>query len=148
MKKSYLERQNAFITAYDIVPGSKIRVLKTSRSNEDGWSNAWVSEMTKNVGKTLTVEGDDHDQYGIRVHGFYYPFFVLQHISNPGSPASVRVRLNDSHTAVVGKDKIVVGCQSFETDIVKKLQDALDEVTPKKKVVSKTDKKVKSKRKK
>lgn len=153
MKKSYSERQAAFITAYDIVVGSKLKVIKTFPDHTDGWSNVWNDRMTKNVGKTLTVESDDYDAYGIKMDDLYYPFYVLQHVSNPGSPTSVRVRLNDSYTAVVGKDKIVVGCQSFKTDIVKKLQNALDELNADDLIAERprkpqTKKKVKSKRKK
>jgi len=41
-------------------------------------------------------------------------------------PSETEVVLNSSHTAVVTKDTITVGCQTFPVDILKKLQTAVD----------------------
>lgn len=41
-------------------------------------------------------------------------------------PTEVTVKLNDSYSAVVSKDTVKVGCQTFPIDILKKLQTAAD----------------------
>jgi len=41
---------------------------------------------------------------------------------------AIRVELNSEYTAIVSKDKIVVGCQIFSVDIVKNLVKALEEL--------------------
>jgi hypothetical protein len=41
---------------------------------------------------------------------------------------TVDVKLNEHHTAVVSKDEIKVGCQTFSVDVIKKLAQALEEV--------------------
>ncbi len=154
MKKNYLERQNAFATAFNIAPGTVFKITKKAEGYKDGWDNAWAEAMTKTIGKNVVVK-EIWANYGIRMtNGYSYPFFVLQHVRASKEPVSVRVQLNDSHSVVVGKDKIVVGCQSFKTDIVKKLQDALDELNAEDLIAEKPSKpqmkkkKVKAKRKK
>lgn len=41
---------------------------------------------------------------------------------------AIKVELNSEYTAIVSKDKIVVGCQTFSVDIVKDLVKALEEL--------------------
>ena len=44
------------------------------------------------------------------------------------APEFKEVKLNDSHSAQVYKDKIVVGCQTFPVEIMDKLRDAWESV--------------------
>lgn len=44
-------------------------------------------------------------------------------------PKSAKVKLNENHAAIVTKDSIKVGCQTFPVSIIQDLADALVKVT-------------------
>jgi hypothetical protein len=44
------------------------------------------------------------------------------------TPEYIEVKLNDSYTAKIYKNKIKVGCQEFPIEIVEKLKKALGEL--------------------
>lgn len=46
---------------------------------------------------------------------------TLQELFDLEQPETITVKLNDSHSAIVSKDGIKVGCQSFTHDSIKEL---------------------------
>ncbi len=53
---------------------------------------------------------------------------VLTLISTPVKPTNVEVKLNDEYTAVVTKDTIVVGCQTFPISALTALNEAVNKL--------------------
>jgi hypothetical protein len=108
-----------------ISTGDTVKVLRTARDNEMGWSEFWVPPMNDLVGKSFVVN-DVHPKQGFRIfHGssnYWLPFFVLELISK--KPTTISVVLNNSHTAECSKEGIKVGCQNFKWDIIEKLSEA------------------------
>jgi hypothetical protein len=111
-------------------------------------------EAKKLIGKTVVVKnepsvkikvtsivyrmGDDADDlsfacqdylkkhgYLIAVRGGLYsrPFLEIEEVTS-----DINVKLNDNHDAIVTKDGIKVGCQTFSHDIVEKLKNAIEEI--------------------
>ena len=68
--------------------GDRVKVMRASTDEEhDLWMDSWVPEMSKTVGKVLTIEyvyGDDYQEeneyckYALAESGYAYPEFVLQ----------------------------------------------------------------------
>ena len=108
--------------------GSTVRLVR-HWINEDAqrWGSPYPGDATSDltVGEDCPVSSYTHN--GAIVHGWNIPITCLEVIST--KPKSVNVRLNSEYTAEVHKDKIVVGCQEFDIDILDKLFDALTEVS-------------------
>ena len=74
--------------------GDKVKVLRASTTEEhDLWGDSWIHEMSKTVGKVLTigyVYGDDYQEeyeyckYALVESGYAYPEFVLQKVNEVG----------------------------------------------------------------
>ena len=68
--------------------GDKVKVMRASTKKErDLWGDSWMCEMSKTVGKVLTIEyvyGDGYQEeyeyckYALAENGYAYPEFVLQ----------------------------------------------------------------------
>lgn len=127
----YIEAQKAWSKLVDLQPGDKVKVLYAVERHKDGWSNSWVSSMTDEVGKVLTVvrvEGGS----GIRLKdskgnsSMSYPFFVLQKVENP---LPEPIRISDSYKAEFKKDgSIKVGCQDISYDLLKQIYETATSV--------------------
>jgi hypothetical protein len=107
------------------------------------------------IGKTVKFDTDErnftvksvllrrnYDDYGLdysstkhlNQHGWVVAVKISNHLASINVPVGMvkevpsetEVVLNSSHTAIVTKDTITVGCQTFPVDILKKLQTAVD----------------------
>jgi hypothetical protein len=76
---TYLENHNKF----RIRIGEHVRLFRMAEDHENGWKNAWVPEMTTNIGNIGTViSNDGYEGFRIRFDegerlSFQYPYFVL-----------------------------------------------------------------------
>lgn len=112
--------------ASGIKVGDTVRVLRRALSYEMGWGTNWVSDMSKYIGRDFKVSRV-HDTDGVLLNDkWLFPFFVLEVVKS--KPAFVKVKLNDEYTAEVYSDKIVVGCQTFDTSIARNLLKAVDKM--------------------
>lgn len=130
MKTSLIGHYNALQKASGIEVGDTVRILRVCKTNEMGWGCSWNAHMDKTVGMKGTVTTVSTAD-GIRVDfakmvgdrlGWWYPFFALEIVKK--RPRKVTVELNGEYSAEVYKDKIVVGCQTFDTSIIQALADA------------------------
>lgn len=79
--------------------------------------------LEKSGATPITVdEAIDKNGYSI---GVYYGEYVADINSLDIVPDSVKVKLNNKYEAEVNKDKIVVGCQTFEVSKIEELAAAL-----------------------
>ena len=83
---SYIEEQSKWMTENNIVPGSKVKVLREARQDELGWDNSWIGLMYLTIGKTLTVQSCSYS--GIKMEpneycalSLGYPYFVLEPVN-------------------------------------------------------------------
>jgi hypothetical protein len=79
-------------------------------------------------GDSLSVASRDYlkkHSYVVAVigSGFNKPFPEIELV-----PDEINVKLNDSYDAIVTKDGIKVGCQTFSHDIVDKLKSAIEQI--------------------
>lgn len=110
--------------------GDKVRVLREARSYEMGWGPVWNGEMTDAVGEVCTVlEVGESSGFKLDGHGrcWWFPFFVLELVEK--AKRSVDVILNEGYTATVFPDKIKVGCQEFDPEVLDRLVQAHKSVT-------------------
>ena len=116
--------------ASGIEAGDTVRILRVCNDQEMGWGVLWNAHMDKTVGMKGTVRlvGTDDGiqvEFDREVGGgrcWWYPFFALGIVEK--RVQKVDVCLNSEHTAEVYKDKIVVGCQTFDPSIIEKLAEA------------------------
>jgi len=94
---------------------TKFKVEKVIlRHDNDGWGLSQVCrDYLKKHGYVVAVSGDI----------FTKPFPEIELV-----PDEVTLKLNDKHDAIVTKDGIKVGCQTFSHDIVEKLKKAIEEI--------------------
>lgn len=81
--KTYIERQNEC----GLKVGDKVKVVRTALSKENGWGNAWVTDMDESVNKEFTIRKISED--GIRFvedDYFAYPYFILEKVSAEENP--------------------------------------------------------------
>lgn len=121
------EHYNALQKECGINIGDTVKVLRAAKHYELGWGTTWEEEMSLMVGKTLKVVDIQEDDGIYLEDGLFYPFFVLEVVKKGFTP--INVVLNDSYTAVVHPDKVVVGCQEFKPDAILALADAVKRAT-------------------
>ena len=94
---------------------TKFKVEKVIlRYDNDGDGLSYVCrEYLKKHGYVVAVSDDIFDM----------PFSFIELV-----PDEITLKLNDSYDAVVSKDGIKVGCQTFSHDIVEKLKKAIEEI--------------------
>lgn len=106
-------------------------------------SSSKIDDKNYTVESVLLRRNDDDDGlcYSSTKHLNRYGWVVAVKIGNrKGSinvpvgmvkevPSETKVVLNSSYTAVVTKDTITVGCQTFSHDIVEKLKNAIEQIT-------------------
>jgi len=91
-KASYLHRQTEWVTQNDVKAGTKVRVTRIAKDNEDGWNNGWVGQMNNYVGKVGTVMWGLDTPYGLSIKfeeggtAYGYPFFVLEVVKDTPAP--------------------------------------------------------------
>lgn len=103
----------------DLKEGDTVRIVRAAQSQEKGWGLEWNKErMDENVGKTFKIlKVDDVGCYGVCLHeNYWYPFFILEKVD-----AAVEYKLNASYTALITKDEVKVGCQTFPWAVIKGL---------------------------
>lgn len=74
--------------------GDKVKVMRASTKKEhDLWGDSWMWEMSKTVGKVLTIDYVYHDDYQeeyeyckylLDKNDYAYPEFVLQKVNEVG----------------------------------------------------------------
>jgi hypothetical protein len=94
---------------------TKFKVEKVIlRHDDDGRGLSWVCrDYLKKHGYVVAVSGDIFDK----------PFSEIELV-----PDEITLKLNDKHDAIVTKDGIKVGCQTFSHDIVEKLKNAIEQI--------------------
>lgn len=105
--------------------GDKVRILRMPKYHENGWSAGVNPYMEEYIGQIYTVTAIRSD-WGFSLDNWWWPFFVLELVEK--APKTKTIKLNDTYTAVVHKDKVVVGCQTFSHDVVKQLANAVGEM--------------------
>lgn len=92
--------------------GDQVRVTRVAKTHEDGWQNAWVSDMDIAVGKIGTVVEHTSSMRDVTldiagVSRYGYPTFVLEHVKPVVTPKVVLtpVRVDPQTTAVYGTPK-------------------------------------------
>lgn len=108
--------------------GSTVRLVR-HWTNED--ASRWGSDrLTGTMRDHFPVGTEMEIQYYIGLNAYYdgwaFPITCLEVVK--AKPAYQTVRLNDQYSAEVYKDKITVGCQTFDADVVGKLIEALTEL--------------------
>jgi hypothetical protein len=100
-----------------LVKGTTIKykvsnVIIRRDNDEAGISGSCISFLEKH-GYVVAIKGD----------GLSRPFPDVVECGK-----EINVKLNDKHDAIVTKDGIKVGCQTFSHDIVYKLKNAIEEI--------------------
>lgn len=81
----YVKKQKAF----GLKVGDIVKVLKTAKGGEGGWSVGWAPSMTDTVGQELEII-NDMGSAGLQLEGGYnYPYFVLEKVEG-GMSATVK----------------------------------------------------------
>ena len=85
---TYKERQAQWIKDNEIEVGSRVKVMRTAETYQDGWGTSWEKNMDELVGQEGEVSGVDFYTLGISVRfesgdSWYFPFFVLEPASTP-----------------------------------------------------------------
>lgn len=115
----YKACQAAFVKATNLKVGDTVKVLRTAKTDEFGWDNAWVSSMNACVGKQFTVYSVDGDGIGLDDGSHCsYPFFVLEKQKSNPMPTPIPLNSSGGYKASFNADRSInVGCQkiSFET---------------------------------
>ena len=102
----------------DRVPvGSTVRYVR-HWTDED--AQRWGASLPGDATDSLTI-GEEYEihEYGLSyatISDWGVPITCLEVVST--KPKSIKVKLNDTYTAEVYEDKIVVGCQTFSIDVV------------------------------
>ena len=112
--------------------GDIVKVLRKCTNYEMGWNTIWVSKMDSMVGKEFSVVEITREGFKLNTkemigtdYDYLVPFFSLEFI-RAGVPTQADVVLNSEYTAVVSKDKVVVGCQSVPWPKVEEIVKAHD----------------------
>lgn len=133
MKKTWKSNDEQATKAYrellrncGIEAGDTVKVLRTFSDYEMGCPVSYGSFGSEHpVGSTYEVTRVD--DLGVRsTLGYVAPFFVLEVVSKAVKP--ITVVLNSEHTAVVTKDGVKVGCQTFTLAKIDELMKAVAEV--------------------
>lgn len=126
---NYIAAERSFKTLTQLKVGDKVKVIRTAKDRELGWSNSWnKTSMDKQVGKTLKVASGGFASEGSGIYcndGYYYPFFCLEVLKT--SAPDVQIKLESgSYTATIvgGVGSIKVGCQTLSPAMVDRLYKA------------------------
>jgi hypothetical protein len=79
--KVYEKLQAKWIKLNNIKIDSKVKVIRTAGSGENGWNNTWTEDMSKNVNNVLNVDGLTDNGIHMKEH-FNYPYFVLEPVNS------------------------------------------------------------------
>ena len=90
---TYAERQAQWVKENNVKVGTKVRIIRSFVTYEDGCTVWWASDMNNTIGKEGTITNIDHNGVGFRVGfrvsitgaycGYWYPYFVLEVIKEP-----------------------------------------------------------------
>lgn len=79
---TYEQNQAQWITDNDIKEGDCVKILRKAGKDEEGWGDAWMSDMDNYVGRVYEVTEVYPD--GIELGSDYvFPYFVLEKITSP-----------------------------------------------------------------
>lgn len=83
---TYTEKQERWVKKHNIKVGDKVRITRKANSNENGWNNNWVVDMTNLIHKIGTIIELNYTCRGISVIiddlSYRYPYFVLEKVKN------------------------------------------------------------------
>lgn len=68
--------QAAWVSAHNLQVGDSVHIIRHAASVQFGWRCEWADEMNAYVGASYEVE--EINEYGIKIKGYHFPFFVLQ----------------------------------------------------------------------
>lgn len=127
--EEYNNLQTIMVKHMNLKKGDIVKPVRTAKTREMGWSDAWVDEMTENVGNTLMVVSI-HFETGVLLNdGFSYPIFVLEKLSD-SLPV---IKLTCDYSADIQLDgSVKVGCQHIDFETLEKVYNAAKEVKCKK----------------
>jgi hypothetical protein len=97
-KGKYTAAQIAWLEMTALKVGNKVKVARKAKDHEFGWDNSWEPDMSRTIGKELTIVRDA-GEFGIKLKTggceYAFPFFVLEPIqeepSLSGSVVEVKV---------------------------------------------------------
>ena len=88
--------------------GDLVKITRTAKAHESGWSNTWVEDMNPavgKIGKVVSVHGNEArlDVPEVGDH-YYYPLFVLEQVKTLGGfKVGDKVRVKASRSVVWNK---------------------------------------------
>lgn len=134
-EKKKMDSVEAFNIMHDmsgIEVGDYVAVVRRWERGEYGFD---CGSIAVKVGPRYEVAGidscDGYKFFKLKANSSYElyaaPFFAVKLLEKAFKP--VEVKLNDEYTAVVHKDKVVVGCQEFSHQAIIKLINAVHEVS-------------------
>jgi hypothetical protein len=91
LEEAYAVMQNSC----GIDPGDTVKVLRSASSFKMGWRPFWNPEMDRMVGKNYKVTDIDKDK-GVCLDSFWFPFFVLEKVSDPKKDITITISGPDS----------------------------------------------------
>ncbi len=108
-----------------IEKGDSVKLLRLFGDHEMGFGHICGSAADASVGSVYEVSNNDGHTIQLS-NRYHYPFFVLEVVKKAIQP--ITVKLNSEHNAVVSKDGVVVGCQTFTLAKIDELVAAVAEV--------------------
>jgi len=79
----YIALEKKWIELNKIKIGDNVKILRISKSHENGWAMPWGKPMNDTKNKTLKIKGlSNPNGYGILLSNrFFYPYFVLEPVT-------------------------------------------------------------------
>jgi hypothetical protein len=78
---TYEDRAKAWVTQYEVKPGSLVRVEREAFSGERGWLRDWDLQKGSYVGEVCVVDGVHRPSWDVMLFGGYsFPYFILEPI--------------------------------------------------------------------
>ncbi len=77
--------------------GDKVIVTRRAESYANGWSNCWLPEKDKSIGKTFTIL-EDHQSHGFVLddgNDYHYPYFILQKVYDIEQQPKIPIKIGD-----------------------------------------------------
>lgn len=128
-KKNYIEAQEAFIKMTGLTTGSKVQIVRKSKTHEYGWPNSWVDEY--DMSATYTVDRISHNGIYFKENSYGFPFFVLNVLSNPVDlPDPIWLKKGSAYQVeFLEGGNITVGCQKdIPYEVLAKIYDTATKV--------------------
>ena len=83
--ESYEEKQKKWIEKNNIKEGDKVKIIKKSFKNDNGWKTGWDSKMNNAINKIGIIESIGEYGIFIRIDNigmFWYPYHILEKVED------------------------------------------------------------------